>query len=110
MKYWYVCLTMGFWKIVDAFKPYINRYRIYTQNACCGLIKSISGYLPQYGNDLLKKVPLSFGFFTPNIQVTTIPGDCDIQTGKCNKEIIIPGYMDHCPKEDAEKRHQKKQF
>ena len=104
MKYWYICLTMGFWKIVDAFKPYITSYYGFlTKNvyscSCSNMIRSFSGLLP--------KIPYSFSMskFKPNVQVSTLSTECDLQTGVCNKEVIVPGYMDHCPKEEAAKRH-----
>jgi len=97
MKYWYVCLTMFFWKIVDAFKPYIRGYYGFLTkiSSCSNMIRSFSGMLP--------KLPSTI--FKPNIQATVIPVDCELETMKCNKEMIVPGYMDHLPKEEAEKRH-----
>ena len=98
---------MCFWKMVEAFKPYINSYYGFlTKNAysCSNMIRSFSGLLP--------KIPYSFSMskFKPNVQVSALSTYCDLQSGVCNKETIVPGYMDHCPKEEAEKMHKKKCF
>jgi len=97
MKYWYLFLTMGFWKIVDAFKPYITSYYGFLTkiSSCSNIIRSFSGLLPRLPSTV----------FRPNIQSTVIPVDCELETIKCNKETIVPGYMEHSPKEEAEKRH-----
>jgi hypothetical protein len=104
MKYCYVFLSMYFWKIIDAFTPYLTKYKIYTQNKCYTMFRTISGLLP--------KLPYSFSIskFMPNVQVTSIQNECNIETKKCTKELIIPGYKEHCPKEEAEKRHYNKYF
>ena len=108
MKYWYLCFTVCFWKMVEALKPYITSYYGFlTKNAhsCSNMIRSFSGLLP--------KIPCSFSMsnFKPNVQASALSIECDLQSGICNKETVVPGYMDHCPKEAAEKLHlHKKDF
>lgn len=99
MKYCYLSLSMLFWKIIDAFKPYIMSYStFFTQNTCSNIIRKFSGLLP--------KIPSTL--FKPSVQVTIIHNDCNIDNKECKNEIVIPGYIDHSPKEAAIKIHNKK--
>lgn len=103
MKYLYVCASMLFLKIVEAFKPYITKYyTFFNENAfsysCSNIIRTFSGLLPKLPSTL----------FRQNNQVTTIPIDCDVDNKNCKKEIIIPGYMEHSPNIAALKNHNNK--
>ena len=102
---------MLFFKIIEAFKPYITKYcTFFNKNAfsyscsCSNMIRTFSGLLPKLPSTLFKQ----------NNQVTTIPIDCNVDNKDCNKdckkEIIIPGYMEHSPNIAALKNHNKHKF
>jgi hypothetical protein len=98
MKIIYLFWSLLCFKITDAFRVIFEKYRLLSQHAH-GIIKSVSGTF-----SLNKSF---FNMITSKSQMqmqSVIPSDCDVNTKICNKDIIIPGYMEHDPKNAALKK------
>ena len=89
MKFIYLFCSLLFVRIIEAFKPIIATYKGFSEKAY-GLIKSLSNNFLSRNNKLLENIYIQ----------STIPTDCDINTKIC-KENIIPGYMEHDPKNEV---------
>jgi hypothetical protein len=95
MKYVYFYISLLFLKIIDAFKPFISKY--ISERTSERIIKSLSGLLQNipYINNKLLVNPISV--------IETEKPDCDVTSESCKINIIVPGYMEHDPKKEAEK-------
>ena len=95
MKYVYFYISLLFFKIIDAFKPFISKY--ISERTSERIIKSLSGLLQNipYINNKVLVNPISV--------IKTEKPDCDVTSEICKINIIMPGYMEHDPKEEAEK-------
>ena len=99
MKYIYFYISVFFLKIlefVDSFKPFIEKYM---PTKTRDIVKTLSG--------LLQNIPYikSYNSFSNyKFLGSSTEQVCDLQTGIC-REIIVPGYMDHDPKEAALRKY-----
>ena len=89
----YLLCSVLFLKITEALKPIFAKYKIFSDRACV-LIKSISDNFLSKNNKLLKN----------NHVQSVIPTDCNLDTKICNKDVIVPGYMEHDPKNASIKK------
>ena len=95
MKYVYFYISLLFLKFIDAFKPFISKY--ISERTSERIIKSLSG--------LLQNILYINNTHLDN-QVSVIEmekPDCDVNTESCKIKIIVPGYIEHDPKAEAEK-------
>lgn len=95
MKYVYFYISLLIYKIIDAFKPFISKY--ISERTSERIIKSLSGLLQNilYINNTHLENPVSV--------IEMEKPDCDVNTESCKIKIIVPGYMEHDPKKEAEK-------
>ncbi len=92
MKYIFFYLSACFLKIIEYFKPLIEKYVPFKTHE---IVKTLSG--------LLQNIPYikSYNSFNNNKFLGSSSEEvCDLQTQIC-KEIVIPGYMEHDPKKAA---------
>ena len=97
MKHVYFYISVLFFKIIDAFKPFITKY--VSERTSERIIKSLSGLLeriPYINNKLL---------YNPVSVIETEKPDCDVNSQICKIKMIVPGYMEHDPKAEAEKKY-----
>jgi hypothetical protein len=97
MKNVYFYISLLFFKIIDAFKPFITKYVSEKTSQC--IIKSLSGllqHIPYINNKVLGN-PVSV--------IEMEKPDCDINSQSCKIKMIVPGYMEHDPKTEAEKKN-----
>ena len=99
MKYVYFYISLLFLKIIDAFKPFISKY--ISERTSERIIKSLSGSL----SGLLQNIPYINNklLVNPISVIETEKPDCDVNSESCKINIIVPGYMEHDPKAEAEK-------
>ena len=99
MKHVYFYISLLFFKIIDAFKPFITKY--VSEKTSQRIIKSLSGLLQHipYINNKFLDYPISV--------IETEKPDCDVTSNICKINIIIPGYMEHDPKAEAAKNYMK---
>jgi hypothetical protein len=97
MKHVYFYISLLFLKIIDAFKPFITKY--VSEKTTQRIIKSLSG--------LLEHIPYINNKFVVNpVSVIEMEKpDCDINSQSCKITMIVPGYMEHDPKAEAEKKY-----
>ena len=97
MKHVYFYISLLFLKIIDAFKPFITKY--VSEKTSQRIIKSLSGLLQHipYINNKLLDYPVSV--------IETEKPNCDINSQICKIKMIVPGYMEHDPKAEAEKKY-----
>jgi hypothetical protein len=95
MKYVYFYISLLFCKIIDAFKPFISKY--ISERTSERIIKSLSGFLQNipYINNKVIDNPVSV--------IEIEKPDCDINSQTCKINMIVPGYMEHDPKAEAER-------
>ena len=95
MKYVYFYISLLICKIIDAFKPFISKY--ISERTSERIIKSLSG--------LLQNIPYINNKFLDNpISVIKMEKpDCDVTAEICKINVIVPGYMEHDAKKEAEK-------
>jgi hypothetical protein len=97
MKYVYFYISLLFFKIIDAFKPFITKY--VSERTRERIIKSLSGllqHIPYINNKVLGN-PVSV--------IEMEKPDCDINSQTCKIKMIVPGYIEHDPKAEAEKKY-----
>jgi len=90
MKFIYLFCSLLFVRIIEAFKPIFTKYKDFSEKAY-GLIKSLSDNFLSRNNKSLENMYIQ----------STIPTDCDINTKICKENIILPGYMEHDPKNEV---------
>jgi hypothetical protein len=90
MKFIYLFCSLLFVRIIEAFRPIIARYKVFSEKAY-GLIKSLSNNFLSKNNKLLENMHIQ----------SAIPTNCDINTKICEENIILPGYMEHDPKNEV---------
>jgi hypothetical protein len=95
MKYLFVYTYILFYKIIDAFKPFIHN--CFLTRKTNEIIKTFSGLLLQipYINNKFSEKPVSV--------IEIEKENCDVKTQDCKIKMIIAGYMQHDPKEGASK-------
>jgi len=95
MKYVYFYISLLFCKIIDAFKPFISKY--ISERTSERIIKSLSGFLQNipYINNKVIDNPVSV--------IEIEKSECDATSEICKINIIVPGYMEHDPKAEAER-------
>ena len=106
MKYIYFYIYAFIIKIVDSFKPYIEKY---IPKKTPDIVKTLSGllqnipYISSYNNicNIHKICNKPDNIFLGNTEIK-----CDIYSENC-QEIIIPGFMEHDPKKEALRRFHK---
>lgn len=97
MKHVYFYISLLFFKIIDAFKPFITKY--VSEKTTQRIIKSLSGllqHIPYINNKVL---------VNPVSVIEMEKPDCDINSQTCKIKMIVPGYMEHDPKTEAEKKY-----
>ena len=102
MKIIYLFWSLLCFKITDAFRFIFEKYRLLSQHAD-GIIKSVSGTFSlnkSFFNMITSKSQMQLQMQMQSV----IPSDCDVNTKICNKDVIIPGYMEHDPKNAALKK------
>jgi hypothetical protein len=92
MKYVFVYIYVLFFKIIDAFKPFIKNS--FLKKKSSEIIKTLSGFIPCINNQF-SEIPISV--------IETEKENCDLQTENCKNKMIIVGYMNHDPKKEADK-------
>uniref|UniRef100_A0A6C0AR81 Uncharacterized protein n=1 Tax=viral metagenome TaxID=1070528 RepID=A0A6C0AR81_9ZZZZ len=97
MKHVYFYISLLFFKIIDAFKPFITKY--ISEKTTQRIIKSLSGLLQRipYINNRVLGNPISV--------IEMDKSDCDMNSQSCKIKMIVPGYMEHDPKAEAEKKY-----
>lgn len=97
MKYVYFYISLLIYKIIDAFKPFISKY--ISERTSERIIKSLSG--------LLQNIPYINNKFLENpVSVIKMEKpDCDVTSEICKINMIVPGYIEHEPKKEAEKKY-----
>jgi hypothetical protein len=95
MKYIFVYIYVLFFKVIESFKPFIkNSFFTRKTNE---IIKTFSGlllHIPYINNKFSEK---------PVTVIETEKNNCDVKTENCKIKMIIPGYMEHDPKDGASK-------
>ena len=97
MKHVYFYISLLFFKIIDAFKPFIIKY--VSEKTSQRIIKSLWGllqHIPYINNKVLGN---------PITVIEIEKPDCDINSQTCKINMIVPGYMEHDPKAEAEKKY-----
>ncbi len=96
MKYVYFYISLLICKIIDAFKPFISKY--ISERTSERIIKSLSGLLQNipYINNTVLDNPVSV--------IEIEKPECDATSQSCKINMIVPGYMEHDPKAEAEKK------
>jgi len=98
MKHVYFYISLLFLKIINALRPFITKY-VCSERTSERIIKSISGlleHIPCMNNTHLDN-PVSI--------IEMEKPDCDVNTESCKIKMIVPGYMEHDPKSEAEKKY-----
>jgi len=97
-----------FLKIINAFKPFISKYVFFYKPT--GIIKSLSGLLQNISciNNYIMNNNNKFIENPNSIIETESHTDCGLNTEKCKIQMILPGYMEHDPKNPLLKNGPKK--
>jgi hypothetical protein len=96
MKHVYFYISLLFFKIINALRPFITKY-VCSERTSERIIKSISGLLEHipYINNTLLDNPVSV--------IEIEKPECDVTSQSCKIKMIVPGYMEHDPKAEAKK-------